>query len=277
MLRFISFGSGSSGNCYYLFTETDGLMIDVGLGLRGLKKWFADYGLSLSSVRNIIVTHDHADHVKSVGSMSYKYNLPVYATAMVHEGIERNYVVHHKIDKSLKRFVRKGVTTQVGEFGVTPFDVPHDSVDHVGYCIEHGGVTFCLITDVGMVTDVVASYIARADYLVMEANHDVRMLLAGKYPEFLKRRIMGGRGHLSNDACAAAVAANMSPRLRMVWLCHLSQENNLPELAQTTVEDALNRRGAAATKVFVLKRRSPSQIFCLQPQNPSPVLADELG
>ena len=96
MLRFISFGSGSSGNCYYLFTETDSLLIDVGVGIRTLKKHFHNYGLRFEDVHNILITHDHADHVKSVGSLSNDYHLPVYTTRKVHSGIENNYCVRKK-------------------------------------------------------------------------------------------------------------------------------------------------------------------------------------
>lgn len=101
MLRFISFGSGSSGNCYYLYTETDSLMIDVGVGLRSLKKHFRNYGLKFEEIHHILVTHDHADHVKSVGSLSNDYHLPVYTTRKVHEGIERNYCVRKRFSPTM--------------------------------------------------------------------------------------------------------------------------------------------------------------------------------
>ena len=136
MLKFISFGSGSSGNCYELATSTDALLIDVGVGLRGLKKSCRDYGCSLSQIHHVLVTHDHADHIKSVGSFSHDYSVPVYATKEVHEGINRNYCVTKKLAPGLTCYVEKGVTQQIGEFLVTPFAVPHDSSDNVGYLIE---------------------------------------------------------------------------------------------------------------------------------------------
>ena len=152
MLKFISFGSGSSGNSYYLYTETDSLLIDVGVGIRTLKKHFHNYGLRFEDVHHILITHDHADHVKSVGSLSTDYHLPVYATRKVHAGIERNYCVRKKIVPNHAHIIEKGVPFVVGEFRVTPFGVPHDSTDNVGYFVEHEGVTFCLITDVGHIT-----------------------------------------------------------------------------------------------------------------------------
>ena len=266
MLRFISFGSGSSGNCYYLYTENDGLLIDAGVGIRGLKKHFRDYGLSLSRGHHILITHDHADHIKSVGSISYEFHLPVYATRLVHEGIDRNYCIARKVAMEQRRYIEPGVSLQVGDFRVTPFHVPHDSSDNVGYMIEVGETTFCLITDVGQVTDEIASYIARANYLVIEANHDREMLLQGPYPQHLKVRIASGSGHLNNNDCAEAIAKHANGFLRHVWLCHLSEENNHPELARKTVESVLRSYGIVAGKDFeleVLKRTMPTGIFDL--------------
>lgn len=267
MLRFISFGSGSSGNCYYLYTETDSLMIDVGVGLRSLKKHFHNYGLHLEDVRHVLVTHDHADHVKSVGSISNDYQLPVYTTREVHEGIGRNYCVRKKIQPQNVQVIEKGVPLEIGEFKVTPFGVPHDSADNVGYQVECGGVCFCLITDVGHVTEEMRDFIGRANYLVIEANHSVEMLRQGFYPQYLKSRILGPNGHLSNDACGEALALYATDKLRHVWLCHLSEQNNHPELARKTVEQILRNYGIVAGSDFeleVLKRKTPSEIYKLE-------------
>ncbi len=266
MLKFISFGSGSSGNCYYLYTETDGLMIDAGIGLRTLKKYFKNYGLSLSDVHHLLVTHDHADHVKSVGSLSNEYGLDVYTTGKVHSGIERNYCVRKKVEGGHVKRIEKGISFKVGEFTVTPFGVPHDSSDNVGYKVECEGIVFVLMTDIGHVTDEMKPFIGEANYLVIEANHDVEMLKNGHYPEYLKTRILGPDGHLSNNDCAEALAGNASDALHHVWLCHLSEENNHPILALKSVEQVLRSYGLIAGKDFiveVLKRKVPSEIFDL--------------
>lgn len=260
MLKFISFGSGSSGNCYFLATPTDALLIDIGVGLRGLKKHCRDYGCSLSKVRRVLITHDHADHIKSVGSFSNDYNVPVYATREVHVGINRNCCVVKKVAPALACVLEKGQTQQLGDFRVTPFGVPHDSTDNVGYLVEAEGVAFCIITDAGMVTDEMKTYIARANYLVIEANHDVEMVLNGPYPQFLKDRILSQTGHLNNNECGVALAENMSEHLRHVWLCHLSEENNHPELARKTVGAVLRNYGIVAgadLQLEVLKRTTP--------------------
>lgn len=266
MLKFISFSSGSSGNCYYLATCEDGLIIDSGLGIRTLKKYCRDYGVSLASVHNVLVTHDHADHVKSVGNLSIDYNLPVYTTGKVHEGIIRNYCVSKKIPHDNIRVIEKGQTYKIGGFLVTPFEVPHDSSDNVGYRIEAEGVVFCLITDAGSITDEMKRQISEANYLVIEANHDEEMLECGPYPNHLKKRILSNIGHLSNKNCGIVIAENMTEKLRMVWLCHLSEENNHPELARKTVESVLKSYGIIVGKdiqMEVLKRKLPTGLVDL--------------
>lgn len=264
MLKFISFGSGSSGNCYFLYTDKDGLLIDAGLGIRTLKKSFRDYGLQLNQVKQIIITHDHADHVKSVGSLSRELDVPVYTTRKVHDGIFQNYCVVRKIEGRNAHCIDKGSSRRIGEFMVTPFNVPHDSTDCVGYFIEAEGVAFCIVTDVGEITDEIKPYISSANYLVIEANHDEEMLNNGPYPQHLKTRILGSQGHLSNRKCGEALVENATEKLKCVWLCHLSEENNHPELARKTIEAVLRGSGIIAGKDFelvVLKRKTPTGIF----------------
>jgi len=266
MLKFISFGSGSSGNCYLLYTETDALIIDMGVGVRTLKKHFHDYGFSIDRVKNILITHDHADHVKSVGSVSHDFHVPVYTTRKVHVGIEGNHCVRHKISPELVHIIEKGVPFNVGEFKVTSFDVPHDSTDSVGYKVEYNGIVFCLMTDIGHITDELKEVIEQANYLVIEANHAREMLQAGPYPQYLKDRISGPNGHLSNEECGVVLAEHATDKLRHVWLCHLSEDNNHPELARKTIEQILHSYGIIIGKEFeldVLKRKSPSEIYDL--------------
>ena len=264
MLKFISFGSGSSGNCYYLGTATDGLIIDIGVGIRTLKKHCKDYGIQLGSVHHVLITHDHADHIKSVGSFSHEYKVPVYATRKVHNGIDHNYCITRKVAAERKMEIVPGQRLQLGDFSVLPFLVPHDASENVGYEIQAEGITFVIITDVGSITDDIKERIAEANYLVIEANHDEEMLLGGPYPEYLKKRIISGTGHLSNKNCGTALAENMSEHLKHVWLCHLSEENNHPELARKTVEAILRSYGIVPGKDFeleVLRRQLPTGVF----------------
>jgi phosphoribosyl 1,2-cyclic phosphodiesterase len=168
------------------------------------------------------------------------------------------------VPSTLVKIIEKDVPVEIGDFLVTPFRVPHDSTDNVGYRIECQGVVFCMMTDVGFLSDEMKPMISDANYLVLEANYDEEMLKAGPYPEHLKARIVGTGGHLSNVECGKALAENASPALRHVWLCHLSEENNHPELARKTVEQVLRSYGIAPGKDFeldVLKRKMPTGIF----------------
>ena len=267
MLKFISFGSGSSGNAYLLYTETDGIVIDCGIGIRSMKRFMQSYGLNLSMIHNILVTHDHADHIKSVGSISDRLAIPVYSTRTVHEGIARNWCVKKKVAPEQVRYVEKGKTQQIGDFTVTPFAVPHDSLDCVGYCVQCQGVTFTLVTDCGHITEEICAFVAKANYLVIEANHELEKLMAGPYPQHLKTRITSNTGHLSNTECARTIVKNATEELKHVWLCHLSDENNHPELARIAVANEMERHGLVPGVDFiveVLRRKIPSEIYELK-------------
>ncbi len=266
MMKFICFGSGSCGNCYYLITEGYGLLIDVGIGIRTFKKYFRDFGLPMSQIQAILITHDHADHVKTAGIVSREFNLPVYATRLVHEGMRHNYCMPKKVEERHVQTFEKGCTLQLGPFTVTSFGIPHDSRDNNGYFIEYNGRTFCLMTDIGHVTDEMADYIHRSDYLVIEANYDPTLLEQGPYPAFLKQRIKSGNGHLSNIQVAEKLALHLRPETRHVWLCHLSDENNHPSLAYKTVEKRLGEAGfpvGESLQLETLKRQSPSPLYDL--------------
>ncbi len=264
MLKFLSLGSGSSGNSYLLLSDDTCVMIDAGIGMKTMRKYLKTFGLSLDNVDAVFITHDHADHLKAVGNLANEMDKPVYATQTVHEGINRNYCVASKLTPRHIRYVVKGQPVSVGDFTLTPFEVPHDSSDCVGYRVETGDVVFCLITDVGHVTDIIKKQVSDANYLVLEANHDEDMLMMGKYPAFLKGRIRGGKGHLCNKETAKLLAENATPKLRHVWLCHLSEENNHPELVRKTVESVLREHGILVGvdfKMDILKRKVPSGIY----------------
>lgn len=270
MLHFVSFGSGSSGNCSMLFTDTEAVVIDAGVGVRTLKKYLKSYGLSLFSAVGIIITHDHADHVRSVGCLSQDYNLPVFATLRVHEGIGRNWSVRKKISPDLKRVIMKDQPFRMGGFLITAFGVPHDSTDCVGYEIHYNDISFVMMTDIGHLTDEMKKYISHANYLVIEADYEQQMLEAGPYPQHLKERIAGPYGHQSNTECAEALVECATPSLRHVWLCHLSDENNHPDLAEKSVKQILWGHGIVAGDdsgadfaLDVLKRKTPSEVYIL--------------
>ena len=266
-MKFISLGSGSSGNCYLLQSGETSILLDAGISTRVLKKHLKDIGLSLEDdVAAVFVTHDHADHIKAVGNIASDCGKTIYATRLVHEGIACNRCLKIQIPAARMAYVEKGKTMELGNFRITPFDVPHDSRDCVGYVVEADGVRFCLITDVGHVTDTIREQVGQANYLVLESNHDINMLLMGKYSAYLKERISSDGGHLNNEQAAKLLAESATPQLRHVWLCHLSEENNHPVLARKTAEAVLRQHGIIPGVDFeldILKRKSPSEFYSL--------------
>ncbi len=264
-INFLSLGSGSSGNCYYLGTDTYGILIDAGIGIRAIKKTLKEKGISLETIRAVFITHDHADHIKAVGHLGEKHQIPVYTTTAIHHGINRSYCVTEKLSTCV-RILEKESPMTLEDFRIESFEVPHDGTDNVGYCIEIFGKVFSFLTDLGEITPLAAKYICKANYLVLEANYDKDMLRMGSYPAHLKHRITGKNGHLSNSATAEFLAENYSEKLQYIWLCHLSKDNNHPELAYKTVELALRDKGILAgrdVQLYTLKRSIPSDMFVL--------------
>lgn len=262
-IKFLSLASGSSGNCYYLGTDDYGILVDSGIGVRTIKKSLKEYGLALERVRAVFVTHDHADHIKSVGTLGEKYGIPIYATPETHVGINKNYCMTEKLTSASIRYIYKDETIELGDFKITAFEVSHDGTDNVGYCIEADGKVFSFLTDLGEITPVAAHYICKAHYLVIEANYDEEMLKMGPYPQHLKERIVGPRGHMSNRKTAEFLAENMNEGLKHIWLCHLSKDNNHPDLALKTVEYILKGKGILVGKdvqLAALKRHTPSEL-----------------
>lgn len=239
-IDFISFGSGSSGNCYYLRQGDCGILIDMGVGIRRFQKYFHAYGFKLPQVKAALLTHDHLDHVRAAGAMSRKNHWNVYATQGVHDGMMRNPVIKHKVPEEHRCIIEDGVPFEIGPFLIESFPVPHDATSNSGFMIRCGEVSICIITDIGNITPEICKAVSEAQYLVVESNYDPDMLASGPYPEMLKRRISNGHGHLSNQQCGCLLRDFVAPkRIKRIWLCHLSQENNRPELAQSTVARAL--------------------------------------
>ncbi|ERI85702.1 metallo-beta-lactamase domain protein [Bacteroides pyogenes F0041] len=265
-VKFISLASGSSGNCYYLGTENNGILIDAGIGIRTIKKTLKEYGIPMESICGVFITHDHADHIKAVGHLGEKMNIPVYTTARIHAGINRSYCMTEKLSSSV-RYLEKGEPILVDDFRLESFEVPHDGTDNVGYCVEVGGKVFSFLTDLGEITPTAAHYICKANYLILEANYDEEMLMMGPYPKYLKERIVSKTGHMSNADTAEFLAENITEKLRYIWLCHLSKDNNHPELAYKTVEWKLRTKGVIVGKdvqLLALKRNTPSELYVFE-------------
>lgn len=263
-LKFISLASGSSGNCFYLGMPSYGILIDSGIGIRMVRKILRERGIAIESIMGIFVTHDHADHIRSVGNLSEQFNIPVYATEMVHKGMLKSYCMTKKVSPANRRIIYKEESIIIKDLSITPFEIPHDGTDNVGYSIRCGNTNFCFITDIGHITPTVCAHVAKSNYLILEANYDEQMLAEGPYPPHLQARIYGERGHLSNREAGEFLATHYPPQLCQVWLCHLSKENNKPHLAYHTVASALESIGKRVgddVQLMALPRTSPTQIF----------------
>ncbi|MDR1554314.1 MAG: MBL fold metallo-hydrolase [Prevotellaceae bacterium] len=260
-INFISLASGSSGNCFYIGTNDYGILIDAGIAVRNIKRRLRNAGLDLSKVRAVFITHDHIDHIKSAGVLSEKSFFPIYATEKTHEAMDNSYVFQQKV-YSGKRIIEKKSPVAIDDFTIEAFGISHDGCDCVGYTIRFDDKRFTLVTDLGYICENAKEHIINADYLVIEANYDEQMLDSGKYPLSLKQRIRGNTGHLSNRQTAEFLSENINKKLSHVWLCHLSRENNLPQLAYKTVAEKLKEKDINVN-LYVLPRTSPSDVFVL--------------
>ena len=271
MLYFKSFSSGSCGNSYYLGNGEDGVLIDAGVSPRRVKHALQSDGFSLDSFSAVLITHNHLDHIRGLGSFCKRYQKTVYATATLHDALARHTFTRDHIGPCRALLAEEG-ETQVGPYSVHWFEVPHDATQTVGYRIRTPEGTLVLVTDAGKMTDEAIACAREAEFVVMESNYDVDMLMGGPYPYDLKMRICQGYGHLSNDEAAAALERYVHPGLKYVFLCHLSQHNNTPQLAREASEavlDAFLAGGACGDGAFpdpilrVLPRQTPSPLFRL--------------
>ena len=263
-IKFMSLSSGSCGNCYYIGTPEGGILIDAGVSLRRLKKTLIENGLDLNSFSAILVTHDHLDHIRHLGSFCKKLSIPVYTTDVIHGALARHTFTALTI-APCRRILAADQWNEVAAMKVRYFIVPHDATQTVGYAIEVGGHKFVIMTDVGRMTDEAVEFARQADTVVVESNYDMDMLMSGPYTHELKMRIVQGCGHLSNDECASAVKRFWHEGLRNIFLCHLSDNNNTRKLAADCTSAALEEIGVTKGQVSVrcLPREYPSQMFTL--------------
>lgn len=235
-LSFCSFSSGSSGNCYLIKSENTALLVDAGISGKKIYEGLERTGTPRDQLAALLITHEHSDHIKSIKTLMKKEkNLKAYANAMTwnHIGCQ---VCHEQ-----REVFATGDAFHVGDITVKTFHVSHDAAEPVGYTLLSGGKQISIVTDTGCMNEEIISEIREADILVLEANHDVDMLKLGRYPWFLKQRVLGKEGHLSNAAAGETILRLMSEREkeRFVLLAHLSKENNFPEMAYQTVKNIL--------------------------------------
>lgn len=256
-LRFMSFGSGSSGNCSYIGTSDTGLLIDAGVDCNFVMAELARNGIKASSIRGIFLTHDHGDHVKYAYTMVRKQprverpdgkrsGWQLFATPRTIEGILRRHNLSRRI-RDYHSAIFKEHEYTFGDIRVVPFETSHDGADNTGYFITCGEARFVVCTDTGIITERADHYLRQATSIMIESNYDNDMLTLGRYPEYLKARIRSEKGHLDNRDAARYLAGMYHPDIRHILLCHLSEENNTPELALESIAGALAEKGITTT------------------------------
>lgn len=235
-LKFCSFASGSSGNCYMITDGEDALLIDAGISGKRILGGLDETGILRDSVRAVLVTHEHSDHIKSLPIVTKKLSeVLVYANERTWENINR------PVDEERKRIFITEEPFQIGGMTVKPFAVSHDAAEPVGFSIFSKGKQISLLTDSGCISEKLYGEICGADLLLLEANHEKEMLLFGRYPYRIKQRILGEKGHLSNISAGECLCKIIreNPKERRVILGHLSHENNTPEMAMQAIVNTL--------------------------------------
>ena len=234
-MRFMSIASGSSGNCIYIGTQTSHILIDAGISGKKTEAGLAQAGLSMKDIDAVCVTHEHNDHISGLGVLARRWGVPIYTMPETWQQIRRIKSVG-EIDEGLFRPIAEGEVFTVGDITLTTVPVSHDAAHPVAYLAESGGRRAGVITDLGVYDERILEACAGLDVMLVEANHDIRMLETGPYPYPLKLRILGEKGHLSNESAGQFLGGLLHDRCHSVFLGHLSRENNFPELAYETVK-----------------------------------------
>lgn len=258
MVTISSFTSGSCGNAFYLDTGNTKVLVDAGLPFKYLKAGLKTVGARVEELAAVLITHEHSDHISALPIISRRLpRLPVYISVQLAAARPALFT-----DANLRVFPVGDFFT-VGDLEVQAFDVSHDSAATVGFSFYYGRHKICLATDLGEVTPKVIEALSGYDALLLEANHDEKMLKEGRYPYFLKKRISGRYGHLSNNDAAALLLRLINGRAQHVLLGHMSEENNTPETAYDTVAAVLNAAGVDSVTLSLAPRRRQSEVIRL--------------
>lgn len=258
-IQFAVLGSGSGGNCAYLETNQTRLLVDAGLSGRQIRQRLLSLGRAPEGLTGILITHEHTDHTQALAVLAAKLQIPVYCNRPTMEALQAQCPV--KLDY---RLFLTGAAFEVGDVAVETFSVPHDAYDPVGFVLRTAAGAIGVLTDLGHATQLAIQRVRGAQLLVLETNHDVKMLQDDpRRPWSLKQRILSRHGHLSNEAAAEAAAQIASAELQRLVLAHLSADCNRPELARQVVSAALQQVGATHVELHIARQDQPTPIWRL--------------
>lgn len=248
MIRFISLISGSSGNASFISDGKTNLLIDCGMSGLKLKEALNAIDVLPESIDALLITHEHIDHTKGAGVISRRYNIPIYATEGTHISMDAGKIADENI-----RIVSENVTCDINGIGVTPFAIPHDARQPVGYTFSLGSEKYAIATDIGKMNTDILNHITGSKNVILESNHDIEMLRCGSYPFPLKQRILGELGHLSNETAAKTALYLVQHGTEHIMLGHLSKENNRPEIAMLETYNLLTDSSVSVGKDMTLQ------------------------
>lgn len=265
-MRMTSIASGSSGNCIYIGSESTHLLVDTGIPYKRMESGLNDMGLTGKDITGVLITHEHSDHICGLGVAARKLGIPIYASAGTIEEMKKNKTLG-KVEEELYHPIRADEDFQIGDLLVKPFSNSHDAAEPLGYRVEQGRKSVAVCTDLGNYSQYTIGKLQGLDAVLLESNHDIRMLQVGPYPYSLKRRILSDYGHLSNEASGRLLCEILHDHMKYIMLGHLSKENNLPELAYEAVRLEItmgeNPYDAGDFPISIAKRDVPSEILCL--------------
>lgn len=246
-LRISILASGSSGNCTVVASDRTAILVDAGLSAREAGRRMEGIGMSLAGLHGVCVSHEHGDHTAGLRVLQERHGIPLYANAGTIDALRRD----PKMEGLRWQVFTTGQAFAIGDLTIEPFSVPHDAYEPVGFVVGNGDARVGVVTDMGVPTTLVRERLRGCRAVVVESNHDEKMLLDAERPWYLKQRIMGRQGHLSNQGAAAMLAEIAGPHLHQVFLAHLSSECNDPDLARKTAHDVLLKAGHSHVKVSV--------------------------
>ncbi len=234
-MRLCSIASGSSGNCIYVGSDNTHLLVDTGISKKKIDAGLKELDIKGEELDGILITHEHSDHIQGLGVFSRKYEVPIYATPGTIEGIE-NYAPLGRMPEGLLHPIHTDESFILGDIKIDPFRISHDAKEPSGYRMNCCGKSVAVATDLGIYDEYTVSKLKSLDAVLLEANHDIHMLEVGSYPYYLKRRVMGDKGHLSNEVSGRLLCDILHDNLKHILLGHLSKENNYAKLAYETVK-----------------------------------------
>lgn len=260
MLKFASLYSGSSGNCLYIETENTKILIDAGVSLKKIEKGLDNLNVDAKDLDGVIVTHEHIDHIQSIGNLSKKFDIPVFANQKTFDAMPKQT---EKLSEKNQKKINIDEKFMIGDIEILPFSIPHDAADPCGFTLFSNNKKISIATDIGHMTGDIVKQIDGSEFVLLEANYDTEVLKYTKYPFKLKERIAGPTGHLSNKMAGQTINYLINSGLKKAMLGHLSKESNFPELAYQTVINEIIANGTSVDNfsLSVADRNEPGKLI----------------